>query len=137
MGAFWPWVVVYCYLDSKFRHLKFLKLFSIKVKKKIVPLFLWKKRLRGFALFKCFFFFVCFCFCFCFVLFCFVLFCFFFWETDLWVNARWFYGKKREIGKANMYTQNQSSSNEMWWVAKNTIICVTLCATGFLDSNFN
>ena len=61
------------------------------------------------------------------------------WETDLWVYARWFYDKKRKLGKENLYlTENQLSGNEMWYVADITIICVTYaCAKGFLDSNFH
>ena len=32
LGAFYPYVIVYCYLEFKLRYLKSLKLFSIRVK---------------------------------------------------------------------------------------------------------
>ena len=44
-------------------------------------------------------------------------------------NARWFYGKKRNIGKGNLYlTENQQSRHEMLHAADNhnyICICVT------------
>ena len=53
-------------------------------------------------------------------------------------NARWFYGKKRKIGKGNLYlTENWLSRNEMWCVADNHNYMSHTCAKGFLDSNFD
>ena len=40
------------------------------------------------------------------------------WETDLWVKARWFYGKKHKIGMGNWYlTENWLIKTEMWCAA--------------------
>ena len=48
-------------------------------------------------------------------------------ETDLWVTLSDFYGKKRKIGKRNLYlTENRISRNKMWCAAEIiTISCVT------------
>ena len=61
------------------------------------------------------------------------------WETDLWVRlARWFYGKKRKIGRGNLYlTENRLSRNEMSCTTNNRNYMCYICAQGFLDSNFN
>ena len=53
-------------------------------------------------------------------------------------DARWFYGKKRKIGKGNLYlTENRLSWNEMCCAADiHNYMCHT-CAKEFLDSNLN
>ena len=53
-------------------------------------------------------------------------------------DARWFYGKKRKIGKGNLYlTENRLSWNEMCCASNNhNYICHT-CAKEFLNSTFN
>ena len=43
LGAFFPYAIVYCYLEFKLRSLKNLKLFSIKVKELLEVKVLWKK----------------------------------------------------------------------------------------------
>ena len=43
LGAFYTWVIVYCYVESKLRYLKHLKLFSIRVKELFEPIVLQKK----------------------------------------------------------------------------------------------
>ena len=53
-------------------------------------------------------------------------------------NARWFYGKKRKIGKQNLdLTKTQLGKNEMWCVTDNHIFTCHICAKGFYDTNFN
>ena len=50
----------------------------------------------------------------------------------------WFYGKKRKIGKGNLYlTENQLSWNEMCCAADNHNHMCHTCAKEFLDSIFN
>ena len=53
-------------------------------------------------------------------------------------NGRWFYGKKRKIGKWNLHlTENLQSRNEMWCAADNHNYVCHICAKGIIDSNFN
>ena len=81
---------MYCYLEFKLSYLKNLKLFSIS--KRII----WansfvKKRWWALALFISIFL-----------------------RNRSLSDARWFYGKKRKIGKGNLYlTENRLSRNEM------------------------
>ena len=49
-------------------------------------------------------------------------------------NARWFYGKKRQIRKGNLY---QLGRNEIWYAKDNHSYMCHICAKGILDSNFN
>ena len=52
-------------------------------------------------------------------------------------NARWFCGKKRKIGKGNLYlTENRLSKNEMWRASDNHNNMRHTCAKDLLDSNF-
>ena len=53
-------------------------------------------------------------------------------------DARWFYGKKRKIGKGNLFiTENRLSWNEMCCASDNyNYVCHT-CAKEFLNSSFN
>ena len=93
-------------LNSKFAIFKTWKLFSIRVKELNEPIVLWKKRRRVIALFISIFL-----------------------RNLSLSNARWFYGKKRKIGKGNLYlTENPLSGNEMWCVAKNNnYMCHIMC----------
>ena len=60
------------------------------------------------------------------------------WETDLWVTYWWFYGKKRKIGKGNLYlTENELCRNEMWCAPDIHNYMCNICAKEFLASNFN
>ena len=44
-------------------------------------------------------------------------------------DARWFYGKKRKIGKGNLYlTENRSSWNEIWCASDNSNYMCHICA---------
>ena len=53
-------------------------------------------------------------------------------------NAKWFYGKKRKIGKGNLYlSENRSSWNEMCCAAVNHNYMCHIRAKEFLDSYFN
>ena len=53
-------------------------------------------------------------------------------------NARWFYGKKRKIGKENPFlTDNRLSINNLWCATDNHNDTSHTCAKGVLDSNFN
>ena len=53
-------------------------------------------------------------------------------------NARWFYGKKRKVGKGNLYlTETQLSRNEIRCAANIHNYMCHICAKGFLDLNFN
>ena len=46
--------------------------------------------------------------------------------------------KKRKLGKGNLHlTKNRLVETKRGMRQKITIICVTLCAKGFLDSNFD
>ena len=61
-------------------------------------------------------------------------------ETDLWVtlDAIWFCGKKRKLGKGNLcLTENWLSRNEMWCALDNYNYMCHICVKGFLDLNFN
>ena len=52
-------------------------------------------------------------------------------------NARWFNGKKRKIGKRNLYlSENRLSRNEMCYAVENTIICVTYVQKNFEIQTF-
>ena len=99
---------MYCYLEFKLSYLKNLKLFSIRVKELYEPIVLWRRR-RVLALFKSIFL-----------------------RNRSLSDARWFYGKKRKIGKGNLYlTENRLSWNEMWCTPDNhTYMCHT-CAKDF------
>ena len=50
LGAFYPEVIVYCYLEFKLRYLKNLNFFSIRVKELFEPIVLRRKD-DGFLLF--------------------------------------------------------------------------------------
>ena len=53
-------------------------------------------------------------------------------------NAKWFYGKKRKIGKKNLYlTENRLSRNEMGCAADDHDNMCYICATQLLDSNLD
>ena len=53
-------------------------------------------------------------------------------------NAGWFYGKKRKIGKENLYlTENRLSKTEMRCATDNHNNMCHTCAKGLLNSNFN
>ena len=81
---------IYCYLECKKCYLKNLKLFSIRVKELFEPIVLREKG-NGFLFF---------------------LKAFFSRNRSL-SNARWFYGKKRKIGKGNLYlTEDWLNRNE-------------------------
>ena len=91
---------MYCYHEFKLSHLKNLKLFSIRVKKIIWGVYFCEEKATGCSSFyKHFFFF------------------FFFLERERnrsMSDARCFFGKKRKIGKGNLYlTKNKLSRNEM------------------------
>ena len=106
---------MYCYLEFKLSYLKNLKLFSIRVKELFEPIVLRKKRRRVFALFKSIFL-----------------------RNRSSSNARWFYTKKVQIEKGNLYwTKNRLSRNEMWCAADNYNYMCHPCAKRFLDSNLN
>ena len=108
-------LLVYCYLKFKLRYLKNLKLFSIRVKKLFEPIVLERKCDGFIALFKSIFMRN--------------------WSLS---NAKWFYGKKCEIGKGNLYlTGNRLSRNEMWCEAGNHNCISHICAKGFLYPNLN
>ena len=86
LGAFCPQAIVYCYLEFKLRYLKNLKLFSIRVKE-LFELIVLRNRRRVFALFKSILL-----------------------RNRSLSNGSWFYGKKRKIGKTNLYsTENRLS----------------------------
>ena len=56
-------------------------------------------------------------------------------ENDLFSNAN---GKKRKIGKENLYlTENRFCRNEMWSAVVIRHYMRHICAKGCLDSNFN
>ena len=99
--------VVYCYLEFKLSYLKNLKLFSIRVYKRII----WacsfvKKRRRVLALFISIFL-----------------------RNRSVSDARWFYGIKRKIGKGNLYlTENRLSWNEMCCSSDNHSYMYHTCA---------
>ena len=103
LGAFCPYVIVYCYLEIKLRYLKNLKLFSIRVKDLFEPIVLGRKA-DGLLLFlKAFS-----------------------WESDLWVT--WFYGKKCKTWKGNMnLIENRLSGNETWCAADNHNYMCHMC----------
>ena len=104
---------MHCYLEFKFRYLKALKLFSIRVKELFEPIALEKKRRRVFALFKSIFL-----------------------RNRSLSNARRFYSKKRKIGKRNLnLTENRFSRNEMWCAAENHNNMCQICAKELSDSN--
>ena len=53
-------------------------------------------------------------------------------------DARWFYGKKRKIGKENLYvTENWLSGIEMCFASGNHNDMCHTCAKEFLNSTFN
>ena len=53
-------------------------------------------------------------------------------------NVRWFYGKKKKLGRGNLYlTENRLSWNEMYCAADNHNYMCHTCAKEFLDLNFN
>ena len=53
-------------------------------------------------------------------------------------DARWFYGKKRKIGKGNLYvTENRLSWNKMYCASDNHNFVYHTCAKEFLNSSFN
>ena len=53
-------------------------------------------------------------------------------------DGRWFYGKKRKIGKGNLYlTENRLSWNEMCCASDNCNYMCHTCAKEFLNSGFN
>ena len=53
-------------------------------------------------------------------------------------DARWFYGKKRKIGKGNLYlAENRLSWNEMCCASDNHKYMCHTCAKEFLNSSFN
>ena len=83
--------LVYCYHEFKLRYLKNQKLFSTTVKALFEPTVLRKKRRRIFALFKSIFL-----------------------RNRSLSNARWFYGKKRKIGKGNLYLRGYCTPNQKW-----------------------
>ena len=91
---------MYWYLELKLSYLKNLKLFSIRVKELFEPIVLWRKgdaSRRVLALFMSIFL-----------------------RNRSLSDARWFYGKKRKIGKENLYlTENQLSWNEMCCASDN------------------
>ena len=96
---------MYCYLEIKLRYLKNLKLFSIRVKE-LFELQLCEIRRRVFVLFKSIFL-----------------------SNRSLSNARWFYGKKRKIGKRNLYlTGNRLSRKQMWCAADNHNYMCHICA---------
>ena len=97
---------MYCYLEFKLSYLKNLKLFSIRVKKLSEPTGFVKKRRRVLALSISIFLRN--------------------WSLS---DARWFYGKKRKIGKGNLHlTENRLSWNEMCCASDNyNYMCHTLC----------
>ena len=119
LGAFYPYAMVYCYLEYKLRYLKNLKLFSIWVKELFEPIVLRKKMnindryllfLKAFS-----------------------------WETDLWVTVGDFTTKQtRKIGKENLYlTENQVGRNEILCVEDSHSYMCHMCAKEYLKSNFN
>ena len=53
-------------------------------------------------------------------------------------DARWFYGKKRKIGKGNLYlTENRLSWNELCCASDNRNYMCHTCAKEFSNSSFN
>ena len=53
-------------------------------------------------------------------------------------DAKWFYGKKRKIGKGNLYlTENRLSWNEMCCASDNHNYMCHTCEKEFLNSSFN
>ena len=106
LGAFCPiGYIVYCYHEFKLRYLKNQKLFSIRVKKLLEPIVLWKKNKNknknkkgdGFLLFlKAFS-----------------------WETNLWVTLGDFTVKNAKLGKEICISWKSKSWNEMWCAADN------------------
>ena len=59
-------------------------------------------------------------------------------EKPIFEYASRFYGKKRKIGKGNLYfSENRLSRNEMRCAADIQNHMSQICAKGFLDSNFN
>ena len=106
---------MYCYLEFKLTYLKNLKLFSIRVKELSEPIVLWRKG-DGFL----------------------ALFISIFLRNRSLSDARWFYGKKRKIGKGNMYlTENRLSWNEIWCSSHNNNYMCHTCAKEVLNSSFN
>ena len=102
-------------LNSNYSYLKNLKLFTIRVKELSEPIVLWRKG-DGFL----------------------PLFISIFLRNRSLSDARWFYGKKRKIGKGNLYlTEYWLSWNEMYCASDNhNYICQTW-AKEFLNSSFN
>ena len=114
LDAFSPLTIVYCYLEFKLSYLKNLKLFSIRVKELSEPIVLWRKG-RVLALFTSIFL-----------------------RNRSLSDARWFCGKKRKIGKGNLYlTENRLSWNEMCCASDNHYYMCHTCAKEFLNSSFN
>ena len=114
-GAFYPKAIVYRYLEFKLRYLKNLKLFSMRVKLIFEPIDLQEKKSTVFCSFKS------------------IL-------SRNWSlsKARWCYGKKRKIGKRNLYlTENWLCRNKIWGVADNHNFVCHIFAKGVLDSIFN
>ena len=106
---------MYCCLEFKLCYLKNLKLFSTRVKELFELICLQKKAKQVFAHFKSFFL-----------------------RNQSLSNARWFYSKKRKIGKRNLYlNENWLNRNTMWCTTDNHNYMRHICAKGFLDLNFN
>ena len=108
-----------CYSEFKLRYLKNLKLCSTRVKVLFEPIALrLKKKIKSlwsFHLFKSIFL-----------------------RNRSLSNAMWFYGKKRKIGKGNLYlTENRLGRNEIWHTEDNRSCMGHICAQGFSESNFN
>ena len=90
--------IMYCYLEFKLRYLKNLQLFSIRVKELFQPIVLRKKKGRR----------------------VFALFITFLLRNRSLSNARWFYVKKRNIQKGNLYlTENRLERYEIWFAEDN------------------
>ena len=106
---------MYCYLEFKISYLKNLKLFSIKSKRIIWAYSFVKKRRRVLALFISIFL-----------------------RNRSLSDARWFCGKKRKIGKGNLYlTENRLSWNVMCCSSDNCNYMCHTCAKEFLNPSFN
>ena len=102
---------MYCYLEFKLSYLKNLKLFSIRVKELSEPIVLWRKGRRVLALFISIFLRN--------------------WSLS---DARWFCGKKRKIGKGNLYlTENRLSWNVMCCASDNYNYMCHTCAKEFFE----
>ena len=102
---------MYCYLEFKLSYLKNLKLFSIRVKELSELIVFVKKRRWVLALFISIFS-----------------------KNQSLSDARWFYSKKRKIGKGNLYlTENQLSWNEMCSASDNHNYISHTCAKEFLN----